>query len=313
MMVVHDKIRRVAPSNIPVFITGATGTGKELCAESVHFYSRRSDKPFIALNCAALPPNMFDSALFGHVRGAYTNAEKARDGAIAQAEGGTLFLDEICDMPLESQAKLLRFTQKFEYQKLGSDTLQKSDVRIICASNCNPLDKIQKKQFREDLYYRLYLAPIVMPLLSERGGDALDIAYYYLQVYSQKYKKLFSGFSKEALLLLQSHSWPGNVRELENLIHEIVSSYEGRLITASMLPSHIGSVSSKVDQIVKSETYSPSLPLWKIEKRAIENVLSQTKGNVQKAALILDVAPSTIYRKMQSWKKTALAQDIKSD
>lgn len=304
MQKVYDKIKRVARSDIPVFITGKTGTGKEVCAQSVHTYSDRHNKPFIALNCAALPANMIDSALFGHVRGAFTNAEKARDGAIARAEGGTLFLDEICDMPLESQAKLLRFTQRLEYQKLGSDTLLKSNVRIICATNCDPLDRVQQKVFREDLYYRLHAVPIMMPDLKERDEDMIDIAYYYLEQFSKKYKKPFEDFSDITLSLLKDHEWPGNVRELENLIHQVVSSYDASLVTAEMLPPHIGKLETKGEyNITKNFSHDVSLPLWRVEKRAIENVLRQTSGNVQKAAQILDVAPSTIYRKMQSWKK----------
>lgn len=303
MQAVYDKIQRVAPSDAPVFITGKTGTGKEICAQSVHAYSRRHLKPFIALNCAVLPPNMIDSALFGHVRGAYTNADRPRDGAIARAEGGTLFLDEICEMPLESQGKLLRFTQKFEYQKLGSDSLLKANIRLICATNCDPAKHVQQKLFREDLYYRLCVSPIVMPDLKDRDGDVIDIAYYFMVNFAKKYNKRFEDFSDVAMDLLQTHDWPGNVRELENLIHEIVSSYDGKLLTQAMIPEHIGRFQTKKQTQERADLVEAHMPLWKIEKHAIENALNGTNGNVQKAAQILDVAPSTIYRKMQAWKK----------
>lgn len=304
MQAVYEKIQQIAPSDAPVFITGKTGTGKEICAQSIHSYSRRHLAPFVALNCAALPPNMIDSALFGHVRGAYTNADKPREGAIARAEGGTLFLDEICDMSLDSQAKLLRFTQNLEYQKLGSDSLLKADVRLICATNCDPYEYVQQKLFREDLYYRLYVTPIIMPDLKDRDGDAIDIAYYFMRFFSKKYDKDFEGFTEAAVALLKTYQWPGNVRELENLIHEIVSSYDGTLLTESMIPDHIGAFWTKTQKKEQEDGLDIHMPLWKIEKQAIERALDGTNGNVQKAAQILDVAPSTIYRKMQSWKKS---------
>lgn len=304
MQKVYERIKRLAPHDIPVFITGKTGTGKEICAESLHFYSKRNHHPFVALNCAALPPAMIDSALFGHVRGAYTNAERARSGAIEQAEGGTLFLDEVCEMPLESQAKLLRFTQKYEYQKLGSDTTLKANIRIICATNVDPYEHVKKNKFREDLYYRLFVAPIHMPSLRKRDEDVIDIAMFYLHHYSKKYAKAFEGFSEGTISLLLSHDWPGNVRELENLIHETLSSYDGSIVTTTMLPDHIGSIITKKEKLSRLENQSNyTMPLWRIEKRAIEAALYQNQNNVQKAAEILDVAPSTIYRKMKEWKK----------
>lgn len=305
MLKIYDKIKRLAPSDIPVFIMGETGTGKEICAETIHFYSKRNHKPFVALNCAALPPNMIDSALFGHVKGAYTNAERPRAGAIEKAEGGTLFLDEICEMSLESQVKLLRFTQKLEYQKLGSDMTIKANVRIICATNNNPYDDVKQKKFREDLYYRLFVAPIIMPPLRERDEDMIDIAYFYLKYYAQKYNKNFEDLSDCVIAIFKSHDWPGNVRELENLIHEIVSSYNAPIVTREMLPSHIGRITTKQEMLQQIEKSSDmSLPLWRIEKRAIEAALRHSQNNVQKAAEILDVAPSTIYRKMKSWDET---------
>lgn len=303
MQDVYEKIQRIAPSDAPVFITGKTGTGKEICAQSIHSYSRRHCAPFIALNCAALPPNMIDSALFGHVRGAYTNADRPRDGAIARAEGGTLFLDEICDMPLDSQAKLLRFTQRLEYQKLGSDGLLKANIRLVCATNHNPQKRVQQKTFREDLYYRLCVTPIILPDLKDRDGDVIDIAFCFMRRFAKQYNKGFEDFTQGVMTMLETHDWPGNVRELENLMHEIVSSYDGRVLTESMMPPHIGRFRTKSESLQAQESFDMSMPLWKIEKHAIENVLSGTQGNVQKAAHILDVAPSTIYRKMQSWKE----------
>jgi len=250
---------------------------------------------------------MIDSALFGHVKGAYTGADRLRVGAIEKAEGGTLFLDEVCEMPLESQGNLLRFTQKLEYQKLGSDSLLKANVRIICATNKAPYDAVKQKKFREDLYYRLFVAPIKMPSLADRGGDVIDLAYIFLEKFSEKYEKNFEEFSDTTLDLFMSYHWPGNVRELENLIHQIVSSYDDFSVSVNMLPSHIGQVQTKKERLANIEENTRMImPLWRVEKRAIEQALYQSQNNVQKAAEILDVAPSTIYRKMKSWESSTL-------
>lgn len=307
MKKIYDKMQRVAPSDIPVFITGDTGTGKEVCAEFIHYFSKRNKAPFVPLNCAGLTPNMIDSALFGHVKGAYTGADRARVGAIEKADVGTLFLDEVCEMPLESQGNLLRFTQKLEYQKLGSDSLLKANVRLICATNKDPFEAVKKNKFREDLYYRLFAAPIKMPSLADRGGDVIDMAYIFLEKFSMKYEKNFEEFDDAVLDIFMSHHWPGNVRELENLIHQIVSSYDDFSVSVDMLPHHIGRVTTKKERLADiEENTKMMMPLWRVEKRAIEQALYQSKNNVQKAAEILDVAPSTIYRKMKSWQSTTL-------
>jgi len=307
MKKIYDKIQRIAPSDIPVFITGDTGTGKEICAEFVHYFSKRKNAPFVPLNCAGLTPNMIDSALFGHVKGAYTGADRPRVGAIEKAQGGTLFLDEVCEMPLESQGNLLRFTQKLEYQKLGSDSLLKANVRLICATNKDPYEAVKKKKFREDLYYRLFVAPIEMPALCDRGGDVIDMAYIFLEKFSSKYGKDFEEFDDTVLDLFMPYDWPGNVRELENLIHQIVSSYDDFSVTVDMLPSDMGRVKTKKERLIDIEQNATMLmPLWRVEKRAIEQALYQSKNNVQKTAEILDVAPSTIYRKMKSWQSASL-------
>jgi len=184
MQDVYSKIERYAPTNTTVFIEGQSGTRKEICAQMLHSYSDRHNNPFIALNCAALPADLIESALFGHVKGAFTGADNARDGAIARAQNGTLFLDEIGDMPLDLQAKILRFCQDFYYSKIGSDTMHQANIRLICASNKNIKHQVDRHLFREDLYYRLYVAPIMMPALQTRQSDILDIAYYYLKFYT---------------------------------------------------------------------------------------------------------------------------------
>ncbi len=302
MQDVYSKIERYAPTNTTVFIEGQSGTGKEICAQMLHSYSDRHNNPFIALNCAALPADLIESALFGHVKGAFTGADNARDGAIARAQNGTLFLDEIGDMPLDLQAKILRFCQDFRYSKLGSDTMHQANIRLICASNKNIKRQVDHHLFREDLYYRLYVAPIMMPALQARQSDILDIAYYYLKFYAEEQNKPIKGFSENAEVILLNYHWPGNVRELRNVIHQIVSLEQTPLILASMLPDILTKNIKKNQTKLTKQDPHISLPLWKIEQNAIQSAINLASGNIPKAAAMLDVAPSTIYRKIKLWK-----------
>ncbi len=303
MQEIYQKIENAAPTNSPVFITGDSGTGKEVAAEALHFYSDRHDGPFIALNCAALPNNLVESALFGHVKGAFTGADQNREGAIQQAEGGTLFLDEICDMPLEVQAKLLRFTQDYRYQKLGADKYHKANIRIICATNRHPMEAVKASLFREDLYYRLHVLPIEMPPLCARGEDVIDLAYFYLSTYAKENNSPIKDFSEHTLQLFQQYDWPGNIRELQNLIQQLVSTIQHPVIMEAMLPDNIKKNAFSSDKKLLEGLNHISLPLWKIEKRAIEQAITLCGGNIPKAASMLDIAPSTIYRKKQLWDK----------
>lgn len=236
MLDVYSQIKNIASTDTPVFITGESGTGKEICAEAIHLYSDRRDHPFIAINCAALPYNLIESSLFGHIKGAFTGADKSRKGAIELAENGTLFLDEICDMPIDLQVKLLRFTQEFTYQKLGCDIQRQANIRIICATNCDPHLRVKENLFREDLYYRLHVFPIQMPPLRQREGDIIDLTYYYLEHYAQKESSNNIEFSENAEKLIQQYNWPGNIRELKNAIQQIIASCDHPVITATMLP-----------------------------------------------------------------------------
>lgn len=303
MLDLYKQIKNVAPTDTPVFIKGASGTGKEVCAREIHEQSDRKSKPFIPLNCAALPHDLIESALFGHVKGAFTGADKNRNGAIAEAEGGTLFLDEICEMPMAIQAKLLRFTQDHLYQKLGSDKYQKADIRIICATNRDPQSRINEGLFRMDLYYRLHVMPIEMPDLYLRNGDILDIAYYYLHHYADLDSKYVSEFSPEVENFFSSYNWPGNIRELQNTVRALVTNTNTKVIGLSQLPSEITKLSNHHSNPTVKEMHQAHLPLWQIEKNAIENTIALCQGNIPKAAAILDVAPSTIYRKKQAWEE----------
>lgn len=249
MQSLYRIIESAAPSKATVFITGESGTGKELCAAAIHGESRRKDGRFVAVNCAALPHDLMESEIFGHVKGAFTGAHRQRDGAASLADGGTLFLDEIGEMDLDLQSKLLRFVQTGEFQRVGSgDTIQ-VDTRIVCATNRDPLEMVRQGRFREDLYYRLHVVPIHLPPLRERGEDTLLIARAFLARYAGEEGKSFSGFTPEVERILLHHRWPGNVRELENVIRNVVVLNSGDTVTLPMLPPSL---------LQNVETASPS-------------------------------------------------------
>ena len=224
--------RLVAPRNTPVLITGPTGSGKEVLANAIHRLSPRAGKEFVVINCAAIPEALLESELFGYVRGAFTGAVQSRIGRIHSAHGGTLFLDEVGELPLGMQAKLLRFLDQGEVQRLGSSDVFRVDVRVLAASNANLSELAQRREFREDLFYRLSVFPIEMPPLARRREDVEALARHFLQ----KFVDSVADFSPEAVRLLQSHAWPGNVRELQHVIERASILAEGRTI----LPEHLG-------------------------------------------------------------------------
>jgi len=223
MITVYHIIDSVAASKATVFLNGESGTGKVVCAQAIHEASPRHDKPFVALNCAAIPRDLMESEIFGHTKGAFTGAVTAREGAAARADGGTLFLDEICEMDMDLQSKLLRFIQTSSFQKVGSNTLQTVDIRFVCATNRDPMEEVRAGRFREDLYYRLNVLNIVAPPLRKRGSDVLLLADYFLEKYtSESSAKRIAGFSPDARVAMQSWHWPGNVRELLNKIKKAI-------------------------------------------------------------------------------------------
>ena len=322
MKAVYRMIEDSAPSKASIFIMGPSGTGKELCAEAIHQLSPRKNNRFIALNCAAIPENLIESEIFGHVKGAFTGAASDRDGAAVSADGGTLFLDEICEMPLDMQTKLLRFIQTGQVVPVGSNQSIKVDVRFVCATNRTPAIEVAEGRFREDLYYRLHVVPIHMPALSQRGSDVLEIAKHFLNVFSSEEGKKFKDFSADARERLLEHSWPGNVRELGNVIQSIVVLNDYEELSADMLQPMLGSVtirrpefaSADPQQVTASATssieastaaYSSNRgiePLAVVEKRVIEQAIALSDGRVRKAAKALEVNPSTLYRKISSWQ-----------
>ncbi|MCV3274603.1 sigma-54-dependent transcriptional regulator [Aeromonas hydrophila] len=317
MQAVYRIIESAAPSKATVFITGESGTGKEVCAEAIHQCSPRREQPFIALNCAAIPHDLMESEIFGHVKGSFTGAQGDRKGAASLADGGTLFLDEICEMDLDLQSKLLRFIQTGTLQRVGSGKLETVDVRFVCATNRDPLLEVKAGRFREDLYYRLHVIPLSLPPLRERGEDILLLARTLLQSYAKEENKRFKDFDAEAARVLLDYPWPGNVRELQNVVRNIVVLNDRELVSPDILPPPLsGSRASLLAAIPAAAatgsaavvaTNAPIRPLWLVEKETIEQAIASCDGNIPKAAALLEISPSTIYRKKQGWEEASLA------
>ncbi|MCR9548270.1 MULTISPECIES: sigma-54-dependent transcriptional regulator [Vibrio diabolicus subgroup] len=350
MQAVYKTIDAVAPTSASVFIVGESGTGKEVCAEAVHRQSDRKDKPFIAINCGAIPRDLMESEIFGHVKGAFTGATTDRKGAATLAHGGTLFLDELCEMELEMQKKLLRFLQTGTYTPLGGTREMKVDVRIICATNRDPLTEVEEGRFREDLYYRVHVIPIDMPPLRERGSDIVTLAKHFLTTYAKQDKKKFSTIDSEAQHIIKHYEWPGNVRQLQNIIRNIVVLNNDEKVTLNHLPAqltrksktartstpaHVTQEPANPTTITSQPVYveeqlaparEPSIPtpepniqssaaaspyfnsdgtirpMWQVEREAIQNAIAYCDGNVLNAAVMLELSPSTVYRKKQAWE-----------
>jgi two-component system repressor protein LuxO len=353
MQAVYRTVESVAASKANVFITGESGTGKELAAEAVHRASPRRARAFVALNCGAIPRDLLESEIFGHVKGAFTGATENRVGAARLADGGTLFLDEIGEMPLEMQVKLLRFTQTGSFQPVGSSKPEKVDVRIVSATNRDPWAEVEAGRFREDLYYRLYVVPVEMPPLRARGEDVLLIARHFLALFAKEEGKRFRGFSREAEAALMAYPWPGNVRQLQNVVRNIVVLHDGQAVERAMLPAMLLRLAEGARplppaavpvlappepepllaapavaplppaMLAEAPLPAPALelpgsvpyplpadpwlppsfePLALVEKRYILAALDHTGQDVPRAASLLGINPSTIYRKLQSWK-----------
>lgn len=309
---IHATINSVARSMATAFITGESGTGKELCAVAVHDNSPRANGPFIALNCGAIPQDLLESEVFGHMKGSFTGAISDKPGAAAAADGGTLFLDEICEMAPALQTKLLRFLQTSTVVPVGATRPRKVNVRIVCATNRDPMDAVRRGQFREDLFYRLYVVPIHMPPLRERGDDVIEIAQAALARFAQEEGKEFYGLAADVCALFRALPWPGNVRQLLNVIRNVVVLHDGGLVTIEMLPASL--------QLPHPEVLRPATPasapveslaldallgrpLAEVERLLIEATLARHNGSVPKAARVLDLSPSTLYRKIEAWTK----------
>ncbi|KPQ07714.1 MAG: putative response regulator [Rhodobacteraceae bacterium HLUCCA12] len=309
MRAVYDKIRSVGRSMATVFITGESGTGKELCAEAVHATSARARGPFIALNCGAIPIDLLESEVFGHLRGSFTGAIADKIGAAAAADGGTLFLDEICEMDLNLQTKLLRFLQTSTITPVGATKPRKINVRIVCATNRDPLEEVRRGNFREDLYYRLHVVPIHMPPLQMRGDDVIEIAETLVARMAEEEGHVFHGLDPRVKDLFRSLPWPGNVRQLINVLRNVVVLNDGPLVTPEMLPPDL-TPDHRCDQPNGAPAQTGSglgdlagRTLAQIERMVIEDTLRRHNGSVPRAARELDVSASTLYRKLDAWAR----------
>jgi len=311
MQYVYEQITRIAPSSAPVFITGESGTGKEVCAEALHAKGPRGGKRFVAINCAAIPRDLMESELFGAARGAYTGSVEDRKGAAELADGGTLFLDEIGEMDLSLQSKLLRFLQTGTLSRVGEADTRQVDVRVICATNRNPMQMIGEKRFREDLFYRLHVLPIHLPPLRQRPADIMVLAEHFLARFAREEHKHFTGFSHETADSLIAREWPGNVRQLQNLVRRLVVMFDGGEITAEMVAAadiESRAFATPAPLEPPAPRRSAILPMWQQEQRIIEEAIVSFGGNIALAAAALELSPSTIYRKRQAWAEMAGAK-----
>ncbi|MFV0475530.1 MAG: sigma-54-dependent transcriptional regulator [Pikeienuella sp.] len=320
MREVYRLIGDIGRSTATVFITGESGAGKEVAAQAIHAESGRASKPFIALNCGAIPRDLLESEVFGHLKGSFTGAVADKPGAAAAADGGTLFLDEICEMDLALQTKLLRFLQTSTITPVGASTPRKVDARIICATNRSPMEEVRAGRFREDLFYRLHVVPIHLPPLRERGEDVILAAEAFLKRFAEKEGKRFSRLSQELADLFRTLPWPGNMRQLQNVMWNIVLLHDSEEATPAMLPAGLADMNALSAPLANGAAppADPAQPesgiaariepligstMAEVEREFIEATIAAHGGSVPKAARVLDLSPSTIYRKREGWAK----------
>jgi DNA-binding NtrC family response regulator len=297
MLAVYDLVHRVAPTDTTVLLTGESGTGKERAARALHMASDRAQMPFVALNCAAVPANLLESELFGHVKGAFTDAKDTRLGLFQQAQGGTLLLDEIGEMPLEMQPKLLRVLQERQIRAVGGNAVSGIDVRIIAATNRDLESEVEQGRFREDLYYRLNVVQLHIPPLRARGNDILLLARHFLAQVVTRSGKQVTGISSPAARKMLEYDWPGNVRELENCVERAVALTRFQEITPEDLPDRVSRYESP--RLGVEDMGSDYMTLAELETRYIKTALKSSKGNKTRAAKVLGVDRRTLYRKLE--------------
>ena len=292
---VLDLVSKVAGNDVTVLITGESGTGKEMVATAINSESQRRNKPYLKMNCAAIPSELLESQLFGHERGAFTGAISRQEGCFERANGGSLFLDEIGDMSMMTQTKLLRVLQEQEFERIGGSNTIKVDVRIMAATNKSLLEEIKKGRFREDLYYRLNVVEIHIPPLRERIEDIPEIVESFLNEFKEKYNKPDIGISSNAMSVLTAYSWPGNVRELRNVIERATVLSRSTVIEADDFPEKIRKPSKLGDDgIVEDRIYT----MAEMERMYAQKVLEYAGGNKLKAARLLDIDPKTLRTKL---------------
>jgi two-component system response regulator HydG len=293
-----ETLSMVAPTEATVLLLGESGTGKELVANAIHQNSPRKDKPYVKVNCAALPETLLESEVFGHEKGAFTGAIEKKKGRFERADGGSMFLDEIGEMSLPTQTKILRVLQEREFEAVGGTKTIKVDVRIITATNKNLEEEVKQGRFREDLYYRLNVVPITIPPLRERSEDIPLLAEHFLRIYSEKNKREIRGFDPTVIDAFVSYDWPGNVRELENIVERTVIMSPGDTIRLDNLPPPIAGSQQTGDQ---GDRIPPSTSLKDVERETIVKVLRQTGGNRTKAASILGITRKTLQNKIKDY------------
>jgi two-component system response regulator HydG len=300
MQALRALLGRVAASDTSVLVTGESGTGKEVAARMIHERSPRKLGPFVAINCAALPEALLEAELFGHTKGAFTDAKTARPGLLQQASGGTLFLDEIGDMPLGLQPKLLRALEEREARPVGGAADLPFDVRLVTATNRDLEAAVEEGRFREDLYYRINVIHVVMPPLRTRGGDMLELAQRFLDDFASKTQKPITGMSAAVAERLASYSWPGNVRELKNCIERAVALTQFAELTVDDLPERVRAYRPS-HVVVAGDDPSELVPLEEVERRYILRVLDSVEGNKTLAARVLGLDRATLYRKLERY------------
>ena len=303
MQDVFKLVTKVLNNDITVLIYGESGTGKELIARAIHYNGNRKDNPFIVVNCASIPRELLESELFGHEKGSFTGAHQRKLGKFEVANGGTIFLDEVGELEMLLQAKLLRVIQEKAFDRVGGTELIKTDVRIISATNRDLKEAVDKKEFREDLFYRLNSFPIYIPPLRHRKGDVIVLAQHFLESLNKKLNKEIKGFSKKALKLIYDYPWPGNIREMENTIERCMIIAERDVIDVDDLPTHIKTSDSVITSDFTGNIFTDDtiIPFEKLKEESIRHALKVTKGNIVEAAKKLHLGRATIYRLMERY------------
>jgi two-component system response regulator AtoC len=299
MQEVFELIQKVVQTDVTVLICGESGTGKELIAQAIHQHSRRKDKPFVKLNCVAIPEGLLESELFGHEKGSFTGAVQRKSGKFELANTGTIFLDEIGDMSLATQAKILRVLQEKEFELVGGTEPVQVDVRVIAATNKDLANAVQEGQFREDLYFRLNVFSIVVPPLRDRKEDIPLLVEHFLREATDQMPRSVTGVSKDTTDLLMMYHWPGNVRELENCVRRAVVMSDDDLITPKCLPMHIQSIAEKPRYTLPDEVESLDDTLADVEKQIIVDTLHTTGGVQSKAARLLAISERSLWHRVK--------------
>ncbi|MCA9086696.1 MAG: sigma-54-dependent Fis family transcriptional regulator, partial [Planctomycetaceae bacterium] len=307
MQEVYRAIGRVAPQNVTVLIRGESGTGKEVVARAIYNYSQRSDRTFLAINCAAIPENLLESELFGHEKGAFTGADRRRIGKFEQCSEGTLFMDEVGDMTPLTQTKVLRALQNQEFERVGGNETIRTNVRLIAATNRNLEEMIEERTFRSDLFYRLNVYTIELPPLRDRGDDVRLLAQHFCAVFAKELDRNVTGLAPETLSLLQKYPWPGNVRELKNVLKRIMILDEPAELTPAHFPAHIlaGHNPRSGSRQQAFGTATGLMPLSEVERLQILYTLEMTENNKSKAARLLGISRQTLREKLRLYDEAA--------